>query len=65
MLPCAPMSVDPQGPTSRLLGATGYPETYFVTPSGEILEHVVGAADWNSPKFREFAAAFSRASGRS
>jgi len=57
-----PLALDPQGPTSRLLGATGYPETFFVTPSGAILEHVIGPADWNDAKFREFAAAFSRAS---
>jgi thiol-disulfide isomerase/thioredoxin len=57
-----PLALDARGGTSRLLGATGYPETFFVTPAGEILEHVVGAAPWSDPKFREFAAAFSKAS---
>ena len=55
-----PLALDPQGPTSRLLGATGYPETFFVTASGEILRHVVGPADWNDPGLREFASEFSR-----
>ena len=59
-----PLALDPEGPTSRLLGATGYPETFFVKPSGEIVEHVIGAADWNDPKFREFAAEFSRSIGQ-
>jgi thiol-disulfide isomerase/thioredoxin len=57
-----PLALDPKGPTSRLLGATGYPETFFVTPSGEILRHIVGAADWNDRALRDFAAEFSRAS---
>ena len=56
-----PLALDARGATSRLLGATGYPETFFVSPSGEILRHVVGEADWNDPGFREFAAEFSRA----
>jgi hypothetical protein len=55
-----PLALDPKGPTSRLLGATGYPETYFITPSGQILRHIVGPADWNDPRFREFASEFSR-----
>lgn len=58
-----PLALDAKGPTSRLLGATGYPETFFVTPSGEILRHIVGPADWNDPALREFAAEFSRAAG--
>jgi thiol-disulfide isomerase/thioredoxin len=60
-----PLALDPKGPTSRLLGATGYPETFFVAPSGEILRHIVGAADWNDRALRDFAAEFSRASAAS
>jgi thiol-disulfide isomerase/thioredoxin len=57
-----PVALDPRGPTASLYGTTGYPETYFITPSGEIVQHVVGPTDWSSPKFREFATEFSRAS---
>ena len=57
-----PVVLDPKGPTASLYGTTGYPETFFVTPSGEIVQHVVGPMDWNSPKFRAFAAEFSRSS---
>lgn len=58
-----PLALDPRGPTASRYGATGYPETFFVTPSGEIVQHVVGPLDWSSEKFRAFAAEFSRASG--
>jgi thiol-disulfide isomerase/thioredoxin len=58
-----PVALDPKGPTATLYGTTGYPETFFIAPSGEIVQHVVGPMDWSSPKFRAFAAEFSRASG--
>jgi len=58
-----PVALDPKGPTASLYGTTGYPETFFIAPSGEIVQHVVGPMDWTSPKFRAFAAEFSRASG--
>jgi thiol-disulfide isomerase/thioredoxin len=57
-----PVALDPKGPTAKLYGTTGYPETFFIAPSGEIVQHVVGPMDWSSPKFRAFAAEFSRAS---
>jgi thiol-disulfide isomerase/thioredoxin len=58
-----PVALDPRGPTASLYGTTGYPETFFITPAGEIVQHVVGPLDWSSPKFRAFAAEFSRTSG--
>jgi thiol-disulfide isomerase/thioredoxin len=58
-----PVALDPRGATAHLYGSDGYPETYFITPSGEIIQHVVGPMDWSSPKFRAFAAEFSRSSG--
>ena len=58
-----PLALDPKGPTASLYGTTGYPETFFITPKGEVVQHVVGPVDWSSPKFRAFAAEFSRASG--
>lgn len=58
-----PVALDPRGATAHLYGSDGYPETYFITPSGEIVQHVVGPMDWSSPKFRAFAAEFSRSSG--
>ena len=60
-----PLALDPKGDTAHVLGTDKFPETYFVSPSGEILRHVVGAADWNDPKLREFAAEFSRAASAS
>jgi thiol-disulfide isomerase/thioredoxin len=55
-----PVALDPKGDTAHRLGTDKFPETWFVAPSGEILRHVVGEADWNDPAFREFAAEFSR-----
>lgn len=59
-----PVALDPKGDTAHRVGTDKFPETWFVAPSGEILRHVVGEADWNDPAFREFAAAFSRSIGQ-
>jgi thiol-disulfide isomerase/thioredoxin len=56
-----PVALDPKGDTAHRVGTDKFPETWFVAPSGEVLHHVVGAADWNDPKLREFATEFSRA----
>src|ERR1035437_2586840 len=58
-----PVTLDPRGATAHLYGTDAYPETWFIAPSGEIVQHAVGPTDWSSPKFRAFAAEFSRASG--
>ena len=57
-----PVALDPKGPIAGRYGATGYPETFFISPSGEIVQHFVGAAEWSRPELRAFAADFSRAS---
>ena len=57
-----PLALDPRGAIAGRYGATGYPETFFIAPSGEIVQHFVGAADWGKPRVRTFAAEFSRAS---
>ncbi|HEX2798583.1 MAG TPA: carboxypeptidase regulatory-like domain-containing protein, partial [Thermoanaerobaculia bacterium] len=51
-----PVALDPRGATAHLYGTDAYPETWFIAPSGEIVQHVVGPVDWSSPKFRAFAA---------
>ena len=43
------------------MGALGL-QPWFVSPSGEIVHAIAGAADWNDPKLRELAAEFSRTS---
>ncbi|MEO8586568.1 MAG: TlpA disulfide reductase family protein [Acidobacteriota bacterium] len=57
-----PVALDPKGTIAGRYGATGYPETFFITPSGEIVKQLVGAADWSKPEARSFVAEFSRAS---
>jgi thiol-disulfide isomerase/thioredoxin len=59
-----PVALDPKGDTAHRVGTDKFPETWFIAPSGEVLRHVVGEADWNDPDFREFAAAFSRSIGQ-
>jgi thiol-disulfide isomerase/thioredoxin len=62
-LPDLPVALDPKGAIAGRYGLTGYPETFFIAPSGEIVQHFVGMADWSKPQVRSFAAEFSRASG--
>jgi thiol-disulfide isomerase/thioredoxin len=57
-----PVLLDPKGPVSARYGIDGYPETLFIAPSGEIVQHFVGMVDWGKPRTRQFAAEFSRAS---
>lgn len=58
-----PVALDPKGAIAVRYGTTGYPETLFIAPSGEIVQHFVGMADWSKPHVRTFAAEFSRAAG--
>ena len=55
-----PVALDPKGDTAHVVGTDKFPETWFISPSGEVLKYVAGVADWNDPKFREFATEFSR-----
>lgn len=57
------VALDPRGATAARMGATGYPETFFISPAGEIVQHFVGPADWSRPEVRTFAAEFSRLGG--
>lgn len=59
-----PVALDPKGGTAHRLGTDKFPETFFLTPSGEVFQHIVGAADWNDPKLRDFATEFSRSIGQ-
>ncbi len=55
-----PVALDPKGTIAGRYGVTGYPETFFIAPSGEIVKQLVGAADWSKPEARSFVAEFSR-----
>ncbi len=55
-----PVALDVKGETAHRVGTDQFPETWFLSPSGDVLQHIVGATDWNDPKLREFAAEFSR-----
>jgi thiol-disulfide isomerase/thioredoxin len=55
-----PVALDPKGDTAHVVGTDKFPETWFVLPTGEVLRHIVGEADWNDPEIRAFATEFSR-----
>ncbi len=55
-----PIALDPKGDTAHRVGTDKFPETWFVSPSGEIVQYIAGPADWNDPKLRAFATEFSR-----
>lgn len=39
-------------PSARaLLGITSYPQTFFIGPDGQLIAAIVGARDWDDPKW--------------
>jgi len=41
---------DPERKVSRLYGTFKYPETYFIDPTGKVVQKIIGKAEWNDPK---------------
>jgi peroxiredoxin len=52
-----PVLLDPDASLSPRYGATGYPETFIIDRSGQVVNHTIGPAEWNSP---EMVAYFER-----
>jgi len=58
--------LDPTGSVSARYGITGYPETFVINQEGDIIEHFVGPAEWQSPTMEHyFLKLIARESGRS
>jgi cytochrome c biogenesis protein CcmG/thiol:disulfide interchange protein DsbE len=51
--------------TSKRYGATGIPETYFISPEGQVVAHVVGAVSGEQLDGGVMAARTGRVTGRS
>jgi peroxiredoxin len=43
-----PVLLDPQGRLSPRYGVTGYPETFIIDRNGQVVNHTIGPADWDS-----------------
>ncbi len=47
-----PIALDPKKSAASAFGTEKFPETWFLSPDGEVLLHQVGAQDWTSPAAR-------------
>lgn len=52
-----PLALDPQKAAATAFGTLKFPETWFVSPSGEVLHRWIGPQDWSSPEARTTLAA--------
>jgi len=43
-----PLALDPKRSAASAFGTEKFPETWFLSPNGEVLLHQVGAQDWSS-----------------
>ena len=43
-----PVLLDPSGTLSPRFGATGYPETFIIDRNGQVVNHTIGPAEWDS-----------------
>jgi thiol-disulfide isomerase/thioredoxin len=46
-----PVALDPRRETAKQFGTVKFPETYVLSPAGEVLLWVKGSLDWKSPAF--------------
>ena len=49
-----PVLLDPEGRLSTRYGATGYPETFIIDRAGQVVNHIIGPADWTSPQILDY-----------
>ena len=52
-----PLALDPTKSAATTFGTLKFPETWFVSPSGEVLHRWIGPQDWSSPEARTMLAA--------
>jgi peroxiredoxin len=43
-----PVLLDPEATLSPRYGATGYPETFIINRNGQVVNHTIGPAEWDS-----------------
>lgn len=47
-----PLALDPKKEAAGAFGTEKFPETWFLSPSGQVVHHQVGALDWTDPAAR-------------
>jgi peroxiredoxin len=61
-----PVLVDPAGIVSTRYGVTGYPETFLIDQSGNVIERIIGPENWESDRsYQRFAALLDGGTARS
>ncbi len=48
-----PLALDPRRTSAKAFGTLKFPETYVLSPSGEVLDKFVGAIRWSAPPVRK------------
>lgn len=48
-----PLALDPRRTTAKAFGTEKFPETYVLSPSGQVVDKFVGAVSWTSPALRK------------
>jgi thiol-disulfide isomerase/thioredoxin len=52
-----PVALDPARATAKAFGTEKFPETWFLDPSGKVIEAFIGPAQWGHPETRKRLAA--------
>ena len=61
----APVLLDQSGKvTGEVYGVWGTPTTYFINRRGQLVGHIVGPRDWESPAARQFVLALLEADAK-
>jgi thiol-disulfide isomerase/thioredoxin len=55
-----PVALDPKKSAASAFGTEKFPETWFLSPEGEVLFHQVGPLDWSDPASRTTLDALAR-----
>lgn len=55
-----PIALDPKQAVAAQYKITGVPETYFISPDGVVMHHIIGPGEWDNPNI---LSALSRAAG--
>lgn len=48
-----PVALDPQRSTAKAFGTEKFPETYVLSPSGQVVDKFIGPVPWSSPAIRK------------
>ena len=58
-----PVARDPERSLAARYGTYKYPETYILSPNGQVHDKIVGAVDWDQPNLRSHLLTLARSAG--